>query len=53
MPPRMLSADFVKFQTFSSDKLVTCSADTADYQRKNCNADNQREMLRQLEPVAR
>ncbi|MFG6428237.1 MAG: N-acetylneuraminate synthase [Muribaculaceae bacterium] len=42
-------ADFVKFQTFSSDKLVTCSADTADYQRKNCNADNQREMLRQLE----
>lgn len=42
-------ADFVKFQTFSADKLVTASASAADYQKENCKAENQLEMLRALQ----
>lgn len=42
-------ADFVKFQTFKANKLVTASSRTAEYQKENCNADNQLEMLRGLE----
>lgn len=42
-------ADFVKFQTFKADKLVTKSGATAEYQKTNCNADSQLEMLRNLE----
>lgn len=44
-------ADYVKFQTFNANKLVTKSAKTADYQKKNLNGkyDNQLEMLKKLE----
>ncbi len=44
-------ADFVKFQTFKSDKLVSISAMKADYQtKKNANSDRtQISMLRELE----
>lgn len=42
-------ADFVKFQTFVTEKLVTASARSADYQKDNCQADSQMKMLKQLE----
>lgn len=43
-------ADYVKFQTFRADKLVTRSAKTADYQRRNLGGtDSQYEMLKKLE----
>ena len=45
-------ADFVKFQTFKADKLVTKTAVKADYQRKNVNDNNnnsQYSMLKSLE----
>ena len=43
-------ADFVKFQTFKADKLVTKSAKRADYQNNNTkNNDSQYEMLKKLE----
>ncbi len=42
-------ADYIKFQTFNASKLVTASVGTAEYQKKNCNADNQLNMLRKLE----
>lgn len=43
-------ADYVKFQTFRADKLVTRSAHTAEYQKKNMGGgDSQYQMLRQLE----
>lgn len=42
-------ADYVKFQTFKAEKLVTVSAGTADYQKNNCNAENQLQMLRNLQ----
>lgn len=41
--------DYVKFQTFKADRLVTASSRTADYQKANCDADSQLEMLRSLE----
>ncbi len=43
-------ADFVKFQTFNANRLVTHAAKKADYQTKNtdCN-ESQHEMLRRLE----
>jgi N,N'-diacetyllegionaminate synthase len=43
-------ADFVKFQTFNANRLVTHTAKKADYQTKStgCN-ETQHEMLRQLE----
>ena len=45
----LAGADFVKFQTFKTDSLVTASVKTAEYQKANCNADTQRDMLRKLE----
>jgi N,N'-diacetyllegionaminate synthase len=43
-------ADLVKFQTFSADRLVTASAQKADYQAVNCgSAGSQQAMLRSLE----
>jgi len=42
--------DYVKFQTFKADKLVTKSAKRADYQDANTkNNDSQFEMLKKLE----
>ena len=43
--------DFVKFQSFKADKLVSPDAQKADYQKKNIgnNDDNQFQMLRELE----
>jgi N-acetylneuraminate synthase len=42
-------ADYIKFQTFKAENLVTSSGTTAAYQKNNCNADSQLEMLRSLE----
>ncbi len=42
-------ADYVKFQTFKAERLVTHSAATAEYQQENCQATSQLEMLRALE----
>jgi len=44
-------ADYVKFQTFKAEKLVTKSADKATYQKKNTGNENitQLEMLKKLE----
>src|SRR5690606_1573872 len=44
-------ADFVKFQTFRADKLVSKSARKADYQMRNLESDesSQLGMLRKLE----
>ncbi|MBO5959956.1 MAG: N-acetylneuraminate synthase family protein, partial [Lentisphaeria bacterium] len=45
-------ADYVKFQTFSADKLVTKTAKQADYQKKNLQSgenDSQYNMLNKLE----
>ncbi len=42
-------ADFVKFQTFHAQKLVTKTSATAEYQQRNCNATSQLDMLRRLE----
>ncbi len=42
--------DYVKFQTFKTENLVTKSAKKADYQQKNTKNDNsQYEMLKRLE----
>ena len=43
-------ADMVKFQTFSADRLVTISANKADYQNQTTSAsESQHEMMRKLE----
>ncbi|MDB6059942.1 MAG: N-acylneuraminate-9-phosphate synthase [Verrucomicrobiaceae bacterium] len=43
-------ADFVKFQTFTADRLVTRTAPKANYQNQRTdNAESQYEMLRSLE----
>ena len=45
-------ADYVKFQTFSADKLVTKTAKQAEYQKKNLQSgenDSQYTMLKKLE----
>ena len=44
-------ADYVKFQTFRSEKLVSRFAEKAEYQKRNMNdsSGNQLEMLRKLE----
>ncbi len=43
-------ADFVKFQTFNANRLVTHTAKKADYQTKNTDGnESQHEMLRRLE----
>ena len=42
--------DYVKFQTFKANKIVTKQAERADYQNKNTkNSDTQLEMLKKLE----
>ena len=42
-------ADYVKFQTFKSEKIVTNTGKTADYQKENTKAESQLDMLRRLE----
>lgn len=42
-------ADYVKFQTFHTDALVTALCEAADYQKENAGAESQSDMLRQLE----
>lgn len=43
-------ADFVKFQTFTADKLVSASAPKAEYQKQSTGAqESQYEMIRKLE----
>lgn len=41
--------DYVKFQTFKAEKLVTRSGRTAAYQEQACHAESQLEMLKELE----
>ena len=42
-------ADYIKFQTFKAESLVTHNSETADYQKENCGESSQLEMLRKLE----
>ena len=43
-------ADYVKFQTFSADRIVTNSADKAEYQKRSSDpSESQYEMLKRLE----
>ena len=43
-------ADYVKFQTFKAEKLVTKTLSKADYQKENTgNSDSQFSMLKKLE----
>jgi len=43
-------ADYVKFQTFKTEKLVSAKAETAEYQKKNTNTtSSQYELLKKLE----
>lgn len=42
-------ADYVKFQTFKTEKLVSVLAKKAAYQTQNTNSDSQFEMLKKLE----
>ena len=43
-------ADFVKFQTFKAETLVTQTADKAEYQKEITNTDeSQFEMIKKLE----
>lgn len=42
-------ADYVKFQTFKAERLVSPSARKADYQREACGEGSQLDMLRRLE----
>jgi len=43
-------ADYVKFQTFSADRIVTKSADKAEYQKQSFDSsESQYEMLKRLE----
>ena len=44
--------DYVKFQTFKTEKLVSVNAKKAEYQKKNMtedNSDSQFDMLKKLE----
>lgn len=41
--------DYVKFQTFHTEKLVSGDCSTATYQKENCGASSQYEMLKKLE----
>lgn len=43
------NVDYIKFQTFKAERLVTAESRTASYQKNNCDADSQLEMLRRLE----
>jgi len=43
-------ADYVKFQTFNTDRIVTKTADKAEYQKQSCDSsESQFEMLKWLE----
>lgn len=42
-------ADYIKFQTFKTENLVTSSCRAADYQKINVGAESQADMLRKLE----
>lgn len=42
-------ADYIKFQTFHTEALVTALCDAADYQKENAGATSQEEMLKKLE----
>lgn len=42
-------ADYIKFQTFKAERLVTSFGETAQYQKANCNAVSQIDMLRKLQ----
>lgn len=42
-------ADYVKFQTFKTENLVSAVAKKAEYQTQNTNSDSQFEMLKKLE----
>lgn len=42
-------ADYIKFQTFHTDALVTALCETADYQKENAGENSQEEMLKKLE----
>ena len=42
-------ADYVKFQTFKADKLVSKEAELANYQKTNSDSDTQYQMLKKLE----
>jgi sialic acid synthase SpsE len=45
-----VGADFVKFQTFTADKLVTKSAEKAEYQNQTTDVnESQHTMIRKLE----
>lgn len=41
--------DYVKFQTFKTENLVSCNAPTAEYQKKATNETSQFAMLKRLE----
>ena len=42
-------ADYIKFQTFHTEALVTALCEAADYQKENAGANSQEEMLKNLE----
>ena len=42
-------ADYIKFQTFHADALVTFQCEAAGYQKDNAGASRQKEMLKKLE----
>ena len=42
-------ADYVKFQTFHTEALVTALCEAADYQKENAGAASQKNMLKKLE----
>ena len=49
LPAKKAGADYIKFQTFCPEKLVSKSAEKADYQKQNTIAqESQLEMLQQL-----
>ena len=42
-------ADYIKFQTFHTDSLVTTQCEAAEYQKENAGVKSQEKMLRDLE----
>lgn len=46
---RKAGADAVKFQTFSTDKVIGPTAEKADYQKRETGGGSQRDMVRPLE----
>ena len=45
---KLAGADYVKFQTFIPDEMITRSARSTNYQRKNTNQGNQYQILKKL-----